>query len=197
MRSIDNFLASLFPLYFIYLLLFFICLLLVLKPRYVRVNTLRASVKAVIKTFRKEGWSFKNYDENNTTYTEFLSLVSNLGEREFLQDYHIKELLIFPHGSEFHKHKFFADSSILLQDKVSCCCCFFVLSYTNIILGRNKCCMFCISFCDPGLWLPIFFLNSIMFDFLKRKCYHHQKLFRPDLLHKYAVSHCCVYRGIT
>ncbi|KAG0712111.1 putative 28S rRNA (cytosine-C(5))-methyltransferase [Chionoecetes opilio] len=44
-------------------------------PRYVRVNTLRASVEDVQARLSKEGWSPTHYDRDHITYDDFLQLL--------------------------------------------------------------------------------------------------------------------------
>ena len=85
------------------------------KPRYVRVNTLIMSVDQAINGFIEEGWNLLPPSEN---YSSFLETLSNLEESMFLQDFHIPELLIFPHGTAFFNHPGYKTGEIILQDKV-------------------------------------------------------------------------------
>nr|CAD7398826.1 unnamed protein product [Timema cristinae] len=85
------------------------------RPRYVRVNTLLSSIEDVIEIFQAEGWQL---DVTPDSYQAFLQSVSNLSEDHFLQDLHMKELLIFPKRTEFFYHHLYQNGSILLQNKV-------------------------------------------------------------------------------
>ncbi|XP_069683821.1 28S rRNA (cytosine-C(5))-methyltransferase [Periplaneta americana] len=89
------------------------------RPRFVRVNTLVLTVNDALKYFRDEGWKLIPYNENDN-YSTFLDKVSALSEDEFVQDFHIKELLIFPNKTEFYEHELYLNGSIILQDKASC-----------------------------------------------------------------------------
>lgn len=85
------------------------------KPRYVRVNTLMMTVDQAINGFIEEGWNLFPASEN---YHSFLETLSNLEESTFLQDFHIPELLVFPHGTAFFNHPAYKTGEIILQDKV-------------------------------------------------------------------------------
>nr|CAD7462984.1 unnamed protein product [Timema tahoe] len=85
-------------------------------PRYVRVNTLIRSIKDVIEIFQAEGWQLEVTPDS---YLAFLQSVSNLPEDHFIQDLHMKELLIFPKRTEFFYHHLYQDGSIFLQNKSS------------------------------------------------------------------------------
>lgn len=86
------------------------------KPRYVRVNTLKISVADAIDNFRDEGWILQR--SPGLSYLNFLEKVSNLGVEEFIVDFHIPSLLIFPPKTQFYKHDAYLNGSIILQDKV-------------------------------------------------------------------------------
>lgn len=90
-----------------------------MKPKYVRVNTLKATVEEIIDLFRDEGWTFVRHFEDKN-YDNFLSKVVNLGPEEFMLDLHVKELLVFPPKTEFHYYSFYKDGRIMIQDKASC-----------------------------------------------------------------------------
>ncbi|KAI4503501.1 hypothetical protein M0802_001723 [Mischocyttarus mexicanus] len=87
------------------------------KPRYVRVNTLLLSVQEAIENFQYEGWSLLL---EYTDYSSYLKLISNLSEPYFTKDYHVPELLVFPHGTSFFNHPSYTNGKVLLQDKASC-----------------------------------------------------------------------------
>jgi putative methyltransferase len=88
------------------------------RPRYVRVNTLALKVHAALKIFCDEGWKQVGYNRKAEDYVSFLRRVASLADDEFIQDLHVKELLIFPHKTEFYKHPLYLDGCIILQDKV-------------------------------------------------------------------------------
>ncbi|XP_046375842.2 28S rRNA (cytosine-C(5))-methyltransferase-like [Haliotis rufescens] len=83
-------------------------------PRYVRVNLLRTTAQEAADTFMKEGWRLVKGTKN------FVHDMQKLGQREFLQDPHLPDLLVFPPGTDFHKHRLCTTGEIILQDKASC-----------------------------------------------------------------------------
>ncbi len=88
-------------------------------PRYVRVNTLICkSVDQVCDQFAQEGW-IKVKLPKKSSYQDFIARVKCLDESEFLVDFHLDYLLVFPPNSQFHDHDLLKNGSILLQDKVS------------------------------------------------------------------------------
>lgn len=52
------------------------------------------------------------------SYVEHLNVIKNLKKPNFIQDFHISELLIFPPDTTFHDHPAYQNGEILLQDKV-------------------------------------------------------------------------------
>lgn len=86
------------------------------KPRYVRVNTLKTSVNEAVELFEDEGWVLAAPTKKR--YTNFLEQLSNLEGSNFLRDFHVPELLIFPSGTEFYNHPGYKKGAIILQDKV-------------------------------------------------------------------------------
>ncbi|XP_031849774.1 nop2/Sun-like domain containing protein 5 [Nomia melanderi] len=87
------------------------------KPRYVRVNTLLLPMNKAISNFMEEGWLMLPKCSN---YMEHLKVVKDLRKPEFIQDFHIPELLIFPPDTVFHDHPAYHNGEIILQDKASC-----------------------------------------------------------------------------
>ena len=88
-------------------------------PRYVRVNTLVCkSVDQVCDQFAQEGW-IKVKLPKKSSYQDFIARVKCLDESEFLVDFHLDYLLVFPPNTQFHDHDLLKNGSILLQDKVS------------------------------------------------------------------------------
>lgn len=91
---------------------------MLLVPRYVRVNTLLSSVGDVCRKLSENGW--KNVTSNKkSTYADFIGRISALNEKEFMLDYHLNYLLVFPPGAQFHDDPLLIHGNILLQDKVS------------------------------------------------------------------------------
>lgn len=91
----------------------------ILKPRYVRVNTLKISVEEAVNNFKEEGWIFVPFF-NKTDYEGFQNRLTNLKPDEFIKDIHIPDLLIFPPRTEFYQHQAYKTGNIILQDKASC-----------------------------------------------------------------------------
>ncbi|XP_046994813.1 28S rRNA (cytosine-C(5))-methyltransferase [Schistocerca americana] len=87
-------------------------------PRYVRVNTIYKSVEDVVKYFCSEGWEKMRIKFKS--YSQYLEKIRSLKEEQFMQDFHIKELLVFPPKTDFHEHDLYINGSIILQDKASC-----------------------------------------------------------------------------
>lgn len=88
------------------------------RPRYVRVNTLKQSVDAVIQYFIKRTWKLLSVPDDYPAYLEHIKL--NLKEGYFIRDYHMQDVILFPYGTVFAKNVFFKNGSFLLQDKSSC-----------------------------------------------------------------------------
>jgi putative methyltransferase len=74
-------------------------------PRYVRVNLNKTTVEDIIQYF-------------NTS--EEYSYSEEPSELCFYKDPHLQDLLVFPRGANFHKHKLLVENKIILQDKSSC-----------------------------------------------------------------------------
>lgn len=85
------------------------------KPRYVRINTLLLPLEKGISHFQQEGWCIMPKCSN---YTEYLYAVKNLKQPNFIQDFHIPELLVFPPNTIFYHHPKYQNGEIVLQDKV-------------------------------------------------------------------------------
>lgn len=94
------------------------------RPRFIRINTLKASEDEVINFFLQEGWHLQTLEDVGTSedkkYSHFLQKISSLSEREFIKDIHIPNLLVFPGNMEFYNIELYHTGSILLQDKASC-----------------------------------------------------------------------------
>lgn len=123
-------------------LCFIFCCVSDSKPRYVRINTLTLKVRAAMEMFCNEGWKQVYYDRTAEDYSSFLFRVASLAKDEFIQDLHIRELLIFPNKTEFYKHPLYTGGSIILQDKVSMkhflkCFSFYLFL---LLFSREVCC---------------------------------------------------------
>lgn len=84
-------------------------------PVYVRVNTLNNTLEHIILQFQKEGWHLLPFCK---TYAEHVIKVANIGQEEFMRDFHIPEVLIFPPGTNFRNHFGLYLGNFFIQDKV-------------------------------------------------------------------------------
>ncbi|XP_043799018.1 28S rRNA (cytosine-C(5))-methyltransferase-like isoform X2 [Apis laboriosa] len=87
------------------------------NARYVRINTLLVTLKKGISYFQEEGWSLMPKCSN---YIQHLNVVKNLKKPNFIQDFHISEILVFPPDTIFFDHPGYQNGEIILQDKASC-----------------------------------------------------------------------------
>lgn len=85
------------------------------NARYVRINTLLVTLKKGISYFQEEGWSLIPKCSN---YIQHLNAVKNLKKPNFIQDFHIPEILVFPPDTVFYDHPGYQNGEIILQDKV-------------------------------------------------------------------------------
>uniref|UniRef100_A0A1Q3G219 Putative proliferation-associated nucleolar protein nol1 n=1 Tax=Culex tarsalis TaxID=7177 RepID=A0A1Q3G219_CULTA len=81
------------------------------EPRYVRINVNMLAPPGAIRLLQEEGWVL--VDEEFASYADYLERVRNLGDSEFLVDFHFKEMLVFPNSAKNywarnteHKQKF-------------------------------------------------------------------------------------------
>ena len=84
-------------------------------PTYVRINTLSISIENCLCAFFKEGWNLLPRCES---YSDHLQMIANLRDKNFIKDYHISELLVFPPETIFYDHPGYLRGKFLLQDKV-------------------------------------------------------------------------------
>ncbi|KAI9555146.1 hypothetical protein GHT06_017661 [Daphnia sinensis] len=88
-------------------------------PRYVRVNTLVSTTEKVCNQLIGEGWK-QVRSKKKSGYEGFIERVKGLGENEFILDFHLDFLLVFPSTAQFYNHNLLTSGAILLQDKASC-----------------------------------------------------------------------------
>lgn len=74
------------------------------------------SVEEAIEAFKDEGWRL-SYARKD--YPGFIEAVSKLSDKEFIQDIHVPELLVFPSKTQFYNHPGYTSGSLILQDKVN------------------------------------------------------------------------------
>lgn len=89
-------------------------------PRYVRVNTLLGGMDLVHVQLETDGYTLQTYDPNVVSYDEYLQLVKNLSAPNYLIDYHIGDLLVFPSDTHFWESVLYKKGVVVLQDKASC-----------------------------------------------------------------------------
>ncbi|XP_012146450.1 nop2/Sun-like domain containing protein 5 isoform X2 [Megachile rotundata] len=87
------------------------------KARYVRINTIKLPLEKGISYFKEEGWVLL---PKCSDYTKHLEVVKNLEKPNFIQDFHIPELFVFPKGTNFQDDRRYEAGEILIQDKASC-----------------------------------------------------------------------------
>lgn len=81
-------------------------------PRYVRVNTLKTSVEDAVDYLKREGFMYQGQARTVADFT--------LKAKNFAQDMHIPEILIFSPKTDFHDHFLYKAGHFILQDKASC-----------------------------------------------------------------------------
>lgn len=74
------------------------------------------TVKDVIANLKGNGWHQIFPDVN--TYNSYIEAVSKLKNNQFVQDFHIKEVLAFPCGALFFDHELYVNGILILQNKV-------------------------------------------------------------------------------
>ncbi|XP_067946116.1 28S rRNA (cytosine-C(5))-methyltransferase-like isoform X2 [Watersipora subatra] len=79
-------------------------------PRYIRVNTIVASVSDVLSTFKSSGYEYIDLDNaDSQSSSSWVSV-----------DPDISNLLTLPTSIDLHNHNLLLNGSIILQDKASC-----------------------------------------------------------------------------
>ncbi|KOC62174.1 Putative methyltransferase NSUN5 [Habropoda laboriosa] len=87
------------------------------KARYTRINTLLLQLKDGISYFQEEGWILL---PRCSSYERHLSVVKSLKKPNYIQDFHIPELFVFPADTSFYDYSGYQNGEIILQDKASC-----------------------------------------------------------------------------
>jgi len=80
-------------------------------PRFVRVNTLKLSVKDAIRRFVALGFALNQEPQGPRAIP---------AEEEFWQDKHLTELLLFAPNTDLHLNEMYLAGELVLQDKASC-----------------------------------------------------------------------------
>lgn len=89
-----------------------------MKPRFFRVNTLLTTLEEILEKLSK--LKYKKL-ETPKSYAEFLELIKSdkFKGNVFVQDVHIKELLVFNSKVKFYKLEEYNNGSLIIQDKVN------------------------------------------------------------------------------
>lgn len=90
-----------------------------LKPRFFRVNTLLTTLEKMLEKLSK--LKFIKL-KSPGSYVEFLELIKSdkfKGRNVFVQDVHIKELLVFNSKVKFYEIEEYNNGSLIVQDKVN------------------------------------------------------------------------------
>ncbi|CAG9783545.1 unnamed protein product [Diatraea saccharalis] len=87
------------------------------RPRYVRVNTNLLATSDAIRSFQDEGYRFIRC--TSSSYDDYLKQIQQLTEYDFVQDYHVKTIFVFPSGTKLHEHELYLENKIILQDKAT------------------------------------------------------------------------------
>jgi len=87
-------------------------------PRLSRINTLLTTVEDILKKLAEH--KLKKL-ESPKSYAEFLELITSdqFKGNTFVQDVHIKELLVFNSKVKFYNFKEYINGSLIIQDKVN------------------------------------------------------------------------------
>jgi putative methyltransferase len=88
-------------------------------PRYVRVNTLKTNLQAVVAELKETGIRVCPTPASNTfPVSESTSVLP--GTWDGYADEHVPDLLVLAPGTELHAHRLVTEGHVLLQDKASC-----------------------------------------------------------------------------
>ena len=85
----------------------------VLLPRYIRVNSIKATVDDVVTQFQSEGMQFKG------RCVSWPDGIRQIQTDSFFLDSHFDDLLVFAQSMDLHSHLLYTSGHIILQGKVS------------------------------------------------------------------------------
>ncbi|KAH7702458.1 Protein Y53F4B.4 b [Aphelenchoides avenae] len=88
-------------------------------PRYVRVNTLKASFDDVTHHLEADGWTVVRL-KPKISPSKYRKLVAALKHPKVYVDPHVENLLIFPKDTDLHDWELAREGALVLQDKASC-----------------------------------------------------------------------------
>ena len=87
----------------------------IIIPRWVRVNTLKTTMKETITHFQESGLQLLSPNEFDSAIQ-----AKEFPIKAFLQDKHLPNMLVLPPNTDLHKDSFMLEGKIILQDKASC-----------------------------------------------------------------------------
>lgn len=86
-------------------------------PRYVRVNTLKASIDDVTQQLEADGWTVVRL-KPKISPSKYRKFVAALKHPKVYVDPHVENLLIFPKDTDLHDWELAREGALVLQDKV-------------------------------------------------------------------------------
>ena len=86
-------------------------------PRYVRVNTVKTSVKDAIAHFERRGWKLR---DGKADTADTAGNVINPPKGVMVLDQQVPNLLVFPPGVSLHDDTLVSSGAVILQDRSSC-----------------------------------------------------------------------------
>jgi len=89
-------------------------------PRYARINTLLVTGAKMKSLLKEDGWNEIVYVKEELNVDKYLKIISGLRSDQYISDFHIPNLLVFPPKSELYGHNFVTEGFLMLQDKSSC-----------------------------------------------------------------------------
>lgn len=102
-----------------------------LKPRFFRINTLLTTLEKILEKLSE--LKFIKL-KSPKSYAEFLELIKSdefKGKKVFVQDVHIKELLVFNSNVKFYEIEEYNNGSLIVQDKASCLAAYLLKPESN------------------------------------------------------------------
>jgi len=89
-------------------------------PRYARINTLLVTGAKMKSLLKEDGWTEVVYVKEELNVDKYLKIITGLKSNQYVSDFHIPNLLVFPPKSELYHHNFVTEGFLMLQDKSSC-----------------------------------------------------------------------------